>query len=377
MRLIELRGNDDAAIGYRNALSRALCGFENYPQLSPNESVKYGEAIARLRETLGEYGDVDAFDDGSLLAPSENVRVVLREYKFHSNKLAEGNLRLIWTAFRISPSLWDFPITDLMDLAGTAQMELLHSAKHYNPWYHLQSGEVPYKTRFPGNFSTFAVKNMHFMMLKAVKDLHEMHIPDWRWTQYKAYWETRTLYSDQQEPVSFDVVVAASEYKRANRRFPTPAELQEYLYHVERDPEAHKRYHKQIRSYAKLLILMQPVSFDALLTGKKQYRDEVSGDVGAVSYTMEGVLPSPGDVPGEVFAAARNEIVHAALQRVTERERQVLELRYGFNGRERNLQEVADFFYVTKERIRQIEHMALRKLRHPSVTRILRDLIED
>jgi RNA polymerase sigma factor (sigma-70 family) len=304
---------------------------------------------------------------------------IFEAYRMHANELAEGNIRLIWAAFRISPSLWDLPECDLKDLAGVAQEELLHSAKHYNPWYRSSIGEVPYETRFPGLFSTYAVKNMHFMMLNASKELQDMHIPAWRLSQYKTYWDVRALYSDQQEGVSFGAVVAASEFKRANRRFPKPEELQEYFNHVEHDDEARKKHRKQIQSYAKLLLIMQPVSFDALLNGKKQYRDERSGDVEAISYTMEGILPSVDDVPGAVFVDMRREILGTALQRLSERERKVLELRVGITDQTvHTLDDVAQYFGVTKERIRQIEAQGLKKLRHPSTSRMLRDcLIED
>ena len=56
-----------------------------------------------------------------------------------------------------------------------------------------------------------------------------------------------------------------------------------------------------------------------------------------------------------------------ALSTLKERERQVIELRYGLtDGRPRTLEEVGVIFQVTRERIRQIEAKALRKLRHPS-----------
>ena len=59
------------------------------------------------------------------------------------------------------------------------------------------------------------------------------------------------------------------------------------------------------------------------------------------------------------------------------RERRVLQLRFGLeDGRSRTLEEVGRDFNVTRERIRQIEAKALRKLRHPSRSRKLRDYLE-
>jgi RNA polymerase primary sigma factor len=78
-------------------------------------------------------------------------------------------------------------------------------------------------------------------------------------------------------------------------------------------------------------------------------------------------------------AAARDmlrEAMNNALAVLSERERQVLELRFGLmDGKEHTLEEVGQYFNVTRERIRQIESKALRKLRHPTRSRFLRDFL--
>src|ERR1035437_352759 len=94
----------------------------------------------------------------------------------------------------------------------------------------------------------------------------------------------------------------------------------------------------------------------------------------------------PGDfVPDEEEEApleiASNQVLREQLMRVlntlNEREREVLKLRFGLeDGYSRTLEEVGHIFEVTRERIRQIEAKALKKLRHPGRSRLLRDYLE-
>ena len=83
-------------------------------------------------------------------------------------------------------------------------------------------------------------------------------------------------------------------------------------------------------------------------------------------------------VPAEAAAATLlKEQLNEVLDTLTDREQKVLRLRFGMNdGRARTLEEVGKEFDVTRERIRQIEAKALRKLRHPSRSRKLRDYLD-
>ncbi len=83
------------------------------------------------------------------------------------------------------------------------------------------------------------------------------------------------------------------------------------------------------------------------------------------------------DIQVDTWQRQLAEQVEQALSSLGERERKVLELRFGLDiGRDRTLEEVGREFGVTRERIRQIEAKALRKLHHPSRNRSLRDYID-
>lgn len=69
--------------------------------------------------------------------------------------------------------------------------------------------------------------------------------------------------------------------------------------------------------------------------------------------------------------------INQVLSTLTEREEKVLRLRFGLeDGRSRTLEEVGQQFNVTRERIRQIEAKALRKLRHPNRSNKVRDYLD-
>jgi RNA polymerase primary sigma factor len=105
----------------------------------------------------------------------------------------------------------------------------------------------------------------------------------------------------------------------------------------------------------------------------------LEGPVGDEDSSQLGDFIEDEDAPSPIDAAAREmlrEQIQQALDELQERERQVLELRFGLmDGKDHTLEEVSRYFNVTRERIRQIEAKALRKLRHPSRSRPLRDYL--
>lgn len=105
----------------------------------------------------------------------------------------------------------------------------------------------------------------------------------------------------------------------------------------------------------------------------------LEGPVGDEDSSQLGDFIEDEDAPSPIDSAAREmlrEQVQQALEGLSDRERQVLELRFGLtDGKDHTLEEVSRYFNVTRERIRQIEAKALRKLRHPTRSRPLKDYL--
>ena len=115
-----------------------------------------------------------------------------------------------------------------------------------------------------------------------------------------------------------------------------------------------------------LKISQEPVSLETPI-GEEE--DSHLGD-----FIQDDNVPVPADAAA--FTLLKEQLVEV-LGTLTEREQKVLRLRFGLDdGRARTLEEVGKVFNVTRERIRQIEAKALRKLRHPSRSRKLKDYLD-
>ena len=115
-----------------------------------------------------------------------------------------------------------------------------------------------------------------------------------------------------------------------------------------------------------LKISQEPVSLETPI-GEEE--DSHLGD-----FIQDDNVPVPAEAAAQTLL---KEQLDEVLSTLTEREQKVLRLRFGMNdGRARTLEEVGKEFDVTRERIRQIEAKALRKLRHPSRSRKLRDYLD-
>ena len=137
-------------------------------------------------------------------------------------------------------------------------------------------------------------------------------------------------------------------------REPTPEEISEEM----------KIPVERVREILK--ISQEPVSLETPI-GEEE--DSHLGD-----FIKDDNVPVPAEAA--TFTLLREQL-EDVLSTLTEREQKVLKLRFGLeDGRARTLEEVGKEFKVTRERIRQIEAKALRKLRHPSRSRKLKDYLE-
>ena len=137
-------------------------------------------------------------------------------------------------------------------------------------------------------------------------------------------------------------------------REPTPAEIGKEMDITE----------EKVREIRK--IAQEPVSLETPI-GEEE--DSHLGD-----FIPDEDVPAPSDAAA--FAMLKEQLIDV-LDTLTDREQKVLILRFGLDdGRARTLEEVGKRFDVTRERIRQIEAKALRKLRHPSRSKKLKDYLE-
>ena len=188
----------------------------------------------------------------------------------------------------------------------------------------------------------------------------------YKFSTYATWWIRQAItraIADQARTIRIPVhmVETINKLIRASRqllqelgREPTPEEIAEEMdMSVERVREI-------------LKISQEPVSLETPI-GEEE--DSHLGD-----FIQDDNVPVPADAAA--FTLLKEQLVEV-LGTLTEREQKVLRLRFGLDdGRARTLEEVGKEFNVTRERIRQIEAKALRKLRHPSRSRKLKDYLD-
>lgn len=293
-------------------------GYEKTAEESENPFTERGNAEDPVRMYLKEIGRIP------LLSSEEEIELAKRMEEGDEEakkKLSEANLRLtVSIAKRYSGRGMQF-----LDLIQEGNLGLIKAVEKFD-----------YRKGY--KFSTYATWWIRQSITRAIAD------------------QARTI------RIPVHMVETMNRVNRTSRRLlqeygrePTPEEIAEAMnLPVERVLEISK-------------ISQEPVSLETPI-GEEE--DSHLGD-----FIQDEHIPVPAD---EAAHTLLREQLEKVMDTLSEREQKVLALRFGLeDGKPHTLEEVGREFQVTRERIRQIEAKALRKLRHPTRSRKLRDFLEE
>ena len=293
-------------------------GYEKTAEESENSFTERGNAEDPVRMYLKEIGRIPLLSSEDEIELAKRMEEGDEEAK---KKLSEANLRLtVSIAKRYSGRGMQF-----LDLIQEGNLGLIKAVEKFD-----------YRKGY--KFSTYATWWIRQSITRAIAD------------------QARTI------RIPVHMVETMNRVNRTSRRLlqeygrePTPEEIAEAMnLPVERVLEISK-------------ISQEPVSLETPI-GEEE--DSHLGD-----FIQDEHIPVPAD---EAAHTLLREQLEKVMDTLSEREQKVLALRFGLeDGKPHTLEEVGREFQVTRERIRQIEAKALRKLRHPTRSRKLRDFLEE
>ena len=375
---------------------------KNHETMSQEEFMKkIGDLIAAGKQRKGvleeseiraEFKNLKLTDDQYELIVrvlEKNDIDVLQVVEDDDNDVPEDELDMIEESGEDEPELLDLSVPDSINIEDPVRMylkeigkvPLLTAEEEIELAKRMEAGDedakkrlaeanlrlvVSIAKRYVGRGMLFLdlIQEGNLGLIKAVEKFD--YNKGFKFSTYATWWIRQAItraIADQARTIRIPVhmVETINKLVRVSRqllqelgREPTPEEIAERMeIPVERVREI-------------LKISQEPVSLETPI-GEEE--DSHLGD-----FIQDDNVPVPADAAA--FTLLKEQLVEV-LGTLTEREQKVLRLRFGLDdGRARTLEEVGKEFNVTRERIRQIEAKALRKLRHPSRSRKLKDYLD-
>ena len=359
-------------------------GLDKY-DLSEDEILSFYDALDAVQITIvdsknSDDEEIDLEKDLDIVSDDEDEDIDLDELRSFEEELSkEDKLEAIRGKGKNKVVITDDPVR--MYLKEIGRIPLLTYEEEVELAKRIEAGDqrakdqlaeanlrlvVSIAKRYVGRGMQFLdlIQEGNMGLIKAVDKFE--HKKGFKFSTYATWWIRQAItraIADQARTIRIPVhmVETINKLVRAQRqlvqelgRDPLPEEVAELMnMDVEKVREVQK-------------IAQEPVSLETPI-GEEE--DSHLGD-----FIPDEEILSPSDAATNTML--REQLI-SVLDTLTDRERKVLALRFGLDdGRTRTLEEVGQAFDVTRERIRQIEAKALRKLKHPSRSKKLRDFLE-
>jgi RNA polymerase primary sigma factor len=350
-------------------MTRILAAKARRKALTPDE----------ISRTMDEY-DFDIADLDALYAALEQQGIRVLEEEPELQPLDDATIGRLENELSAEGVALDDPVKTYLKeigqvplLSGEEEMELARAARQGDMEARRRLSEanlrlvVSVAKRYAGRGLQFLdlIQEGNLGLMKAVEKFE----PDkgFKFSTYATWWIRQSItraIADQARTIRIPVHLVES----INRVKKTAAEL---LHRNGREPTTEEIAAEMGMEPARVRELLQlsqePVSLETPVGDEE--------DAHLEDFIRDDGTSAPADEAGRQLL--RREL-EAVLKSLTPREERVLSMRFGLeDGRARTLEEVGKEFNVTRERIRQIEAKALRKLRHPSRSKRLRDYLEE
>jgi RNA polymerase primary sigma factor len=334
-------------------ISKPLFEFALAALILPPAFVEQLEAHAAHVPDLPEWDEVSAW----LPAPAvceEHLQLVTQQAEEAKNTLVRANLRLVMS---IAKRYLGRGIA-FMDLVQEGSMGLLRAIDRFHAWRGFK-------------FSTYATWWIRQAMTRAIADqARTIRLPIHFMDEVNRliHLQRRMTQTLGQEPTSEELALEMAleegllDEQEAARIMEARAKGEAL------EPVLAHKYDQAVKRVEKIMRLaLEPLSLEAPV-GTEQ--NSLMGD-----FVADESGPSPVELASLQMLKQQ---IRGLMAGLTKREREILEMRFGFrDGQSHTLEEVSHAFRITRERVRQIEAKALRKLRHPLNSRRLRDYLGD